>query len=327
MDILNPRSLRDEANRALARGREPKKLVFVYAAIGGILSLLVTLLNLWLDNEISGTGGLGNLGTRAIFSTAQQVIPLVSSVAAMCLEFGYFSGMMRIARGQYADHTDLKVGFQKFWPLVRLTLLQYLVYLAVGILAVQLATIIFYMTPWALSAAEALQALSVTDMTSLTPEIIEATMEAMMPMYVISGVVFLICLIPVLHRLRMAHFCLLDEPNGRAMAAIRSSSKMMRRRFLSMLKIDLSLWLYYAGTAVMLLLMYTDYFFAFLGIPAPMDPLLFSFAVYGAALVLQFVIQIKLRNRVEAVYLTAYDRLREKPREGGPVVLGNIFDM
>ena len=327
MDVLNPRSLREAAHRALIRGREPKKLVFVYAAISGILSLLVTLLNLWLDNEISGTGGLGNLGTRAMFSTAQQVIPIISSVIAMCLEFGYLSGMMRISRGQYADHTDLKVGFQKFWPLIRLTALQYLIYLAVAVLAVQIATIIFYMTPWSLAAAETLQALSVTDIASLTPEIIEAAMETMMPMYVISGVVFLLCLIPVLHKLRMAHFCLLDEPNGRALVAIRASSKMMRRRFLSMLKIDLSLWLYYAATVVMLLLMYTDYFFAFLGIPMPMDPLIFSLAVYGAALVLQFLIQIKLRNRVEAVYLTAYDLLREKPQEGGPVVLGNIFDM
>ncbi len=327
MDILNPRSLREDAHRALARGREPKKLVFVYAAIGFGISLLVTLLNLWLENEIAGTGGLSNLGTRAIFSTAQQVIPLVSSIAAMCLEFGYFSGMMRITRGQYADHTDLKVGFQKFWPLLRLTLLQYLLYLAVGILAVQIASLIFFMTPWALPAAEALQALSATDMASLTQEMIADTMEAMLPMYAISGVVFLIALIPVLHKLRMAHFCLLDDPKGQALAAIRASSKMMRRRFLPMLKIDLSLWLYYAATVLMMLLMYTDYIFSFLGIPMPMDPLVFSFAVYGAALVVQFVIQIKLRNRVEAVYLTAYDRLREKPKESGPVVLGNIFDM
>ena len=327
MDILNPRSLREEAHRALARGREPKKLVFVYAAIGLGLSLLVTFANLWLDNEISGTGGLSNLGTRAIFSTAQQVLPVLSTIVAMCLEFGYFSGMMRITRGQYADHTDLKVGFQKFWPLLRLTVLQYLLYLAVGILAVQIGTIIFYMTPWSLAAAEVVQALSTADMASLTPEIIAITMEAMMPMYVISAVVFLIALIPVLHRLRMAHFCLLDDPNGRAMAAIRSSSKMMRRRFLPMLKIDLSLWLYYAATVVMMLLMYADYIFSFLGIPMPMDPMVFSIAVYIAALAVQFVIQIRLRNRVEAVYLTAYDRLREKPKEGGPVVLGNIFDM
>ena len=313
MDILNPHSLREDAHRALARGREPKKLVFVYAAIGFGISLLVTLLNLWLDNEIAGTGGLGNLGTRAIFSTAQQVIPLVSSVAAMCLEFGYFSGMMRITRGQYADHTDLKVGFQKFWPLFRLTLLQYLLYLAVGFLSVQIASIIFFMTPWALPAAEVIQTLSATDMASLTQEMVASAIEVMLPMYAISGLVFLVALIPVLHRLRMAHFCLLDDPKGKALEAIRASSRMMRRRFLSMLKIDLSLWLYYAATVLMMLLMYTDY--------------IFSFVVYGAALVLQFVIQIKLRNRVEAVYLTAYDRLREKPREGGPVVLGNIFDM
>ena len=40
----------------------------------------------------------------------------------------------------------------------------------------------------------------------------------------------------------------------------------------------------------------------------------------------KFGIQILLRNKVEATYLTAYEQLREKPRDDG-VVLGNIFNM
>jgi len=42
--------------------------------------------------------------------------------------------------------------------------------------------------------------------------------------------------------------------------------------------------------------------------------------------VLQVLIQITLRNRVETTYLMAYNALREKPRDDG-IVLGNIFDM
>ena len=327
MDILNSRSLRDDATRALARGRDPKKLVYTYAGICLGLSLLLTLLDLWLENEISGTGGLSNLGTRAIFSTIQQAAPLLLGILVMCLDLGYLSGMMRIARGQYADHTDLKVGLQKFWPLARLSILQYLIYAGLGILAVQLGGLIFAMTPWAEPAVEMVLALSTADPAALTEADLLNMLSGMVPMYVIAGIVYLIILIPFLFKMRFAAFCLLDDPNGRALAAIRTSGKMMRRRFFSMLKVDLSLWPYYAGKALVLLILFSDLILSMLDIPLPLEENLFLTAISILSAVAQFLLYVTLRNRAEAVYLTAYDRLRDKPKEGGPVTLGNIFDM
>lgn len=327
MDILNPRSLREAAGRALARGRDPKKLIYSYSLIILVLSLLVTLADLWLENRISGTGGLSNLGTRAIFSTVQAVLPILLSGLAMCLEFGYLSGMMRIARGQYADHTDLKVGLQKIGPLLRLFLLEALICLALGFVAAQLAGVILAMTPWAEPVIEVIQIMNTTDPATLTEAEALSMLMQLVPLYVIAGIVYLIILIPMLYKLRLAKFCLLDDPSGRALAAIRTSSKLMRHRIFAFVKIDLSLWLYYAANVVMTVLLFLDLILPLLGIPLPMDARTFSLVVYGAALVVQFGIQVTLRNKLEAVYLTAYDRLREKPSEGGPVVLGNIFDM
>ena len=327
MDILNPRSLREDAGRALNRGRDPKKLVFSYAGIGLCISLLVTLLDLWLEQEISGAGGLSNLGTRAIFSTAQQAMPILAGIFSLCLELGYLGGMLRIARGQYADHTDLKTGLQKFWPLMRLTLLQGLIYLALAILAAQLGGLVFAMTPWAEPALEAILNLNAADPASLTELDLINMITLMVPMYVICGIIYLVILIPFLYRLRFARFCLLDDSDGRALAAIRTSFKLMRRRFLSMLKVDLSLWFYYLANGVMILLLSADLILSLLGIQPPMDAKVFSLVVYGIALAVQFAIQVMLRNKAEAVYITAYDRLREKPKEDHAVVLGNIFDM
>lgn len=327
MDILNPRSLREDAGRALNRGRDPKKLIFTYAGIIFGLVVLVMLLDLWLEQQIAGTGGLGNLGSRAMFSTAQQAIPILTGIFFMCLDLGYLSGMMRIVRGQYADHTDLKTGLQKFWPLMRLTVLQSLIYLGLGFLAVQLGGLIFSMTPWAETAMELLLALSAADPTTLTEADLIQMLILMVPMYVICGIVYLVILIPFLYRLRFARFCLLDDSDGRALAAIRTSFKLMRRRFLSMLKVDLSLWFYYLANGVMILLLSADLILSLLGIQPPMDAKVFSLVVYGIALSVQFAIQVMLRNKVEAVYITAYDRLREKPKEDHAVVLGNIFDM
>lgn len=326
MDILNPSTLRDSARRALARGREPKKLVYAYAGIGLVISLLVTLADLWLDNQISGTGGLSNLGTRAIFSTAQQAIPALSSIVAMCLELGYLAGMLRISRGQYADHTDLMTGFRKFWPLLRLTLLQGILYMGLGILAVQLGAVIFSMTPWAEPLMEILYPIVSSGSATLDEATVLQAYSLMGPMFAIVIVVYLIILIPFMHKMRMANYCLLDDPRGGAMAAIRASSKMMRRRFVSMLKIDLHNWLYYAATIVMTVIMYGDLILAVLGVSVPMDSLTFSLLVFGVSLALQFGIQVTLRNQTEATYVMAYEQLREKPKEDG-VVLGNIFDM
>ena len=327
MDILNPRTLRERADYTLARGRDPKKLVYTFAGISLAISLFVNLATLWLEHQISGTGGLGNMGMRAIFSTGQQGIPLISVLLSMCLELGYLGGMMRISRGQYADHTDLKIGFRKFWALIRLNALEVLLYLAVGILSVQLASLIFSMSPWAEPAAQLLAQLNIESIADLDEATYIALLETMIPMYIISGILFLIGLIPVSFRLRMAKFCLLDDPNGRALAAIRASSKMMRRRFIPMLKIDLSLWMYYGATLLMMLLMYTDLFLAMLGIQIPLDATVFSLLILAVTLAVQFAIQVTLRNRAETMYLLVYDELREKPENSGPVVLGNIFDM
>lgn len=327
MDILNPRSLREEATRALIRGREPKKLILAFAGISTFLSLALTLGDLWLENQISGTGGLGNLGTRAVFSTVQMLFPVICTILTMCAEFGYLSGMMRVARGQYADHTDLKTGFEKIWPLLRLTILQYLVILAVGILSFQVGSIVLSLTPWAGPMLELMASVSTMDPSAIDETVFHALMQVAIPMYVILIILFLIALVPVLFRLRMAMFCLLDDPNGRALAAIRSSSKMMRRKFLPMLKVDLSLWVYYVLIALTPVVIYSDLILSLMGIALPLDPLVLSLLVYGLGLGANFLVQVALRNRVEITYLIAYDRLREKPKDSGPVVLGSIFDM
>ncbi len=326
MDILNAKTLRQKADLALRRGREPKKLIYTYAGISVALSLGIFLANLWLDDQIAGTGGLGDLGTRAILGTAQQAIPVLASLLSMCLDLGFLAGLMRISRGQYADHTDLKVGLRKFWPLMRLNILQMLLYLAVAVLAVQLGSLIFMFTPWAAPLMEVLYPIYESGNYAIPDGQAMEMLILMIPMIIIVGVVFLAVLLPFLFKMRMAFFCLLDDPNGRALAAIRESSRMMRGRFGQMLKIDLSLWMYYAASVLGMLVLWADVIMANLGIPFPMEAKLFAMVLFGASLLVQWLNQVFLRPAAEVTYLTAYDRLREKPKDDG-VVLGNIFDM
>ena len=326
MDILNPRSLREKAHHALARGREPKKLIAAYAAGCFLLSAVLAVANYWLDGRISGTGGLGNLGSRAMFSTAQQILPMVSAFLGMCLELGYLSGMMRIVRGRYADHTDLKEGFRKFWPLLRLGLLQGLVYVLVAVLAAQLGSMLFLFTPWAEPLMEVLMPIAASGVIDLNDAALADAVGLMIPMLLFSGAAMLLALIPFLYRFRFANYCLLDDPKGSALGSMRESGRLMRRRFGAMLKLDIALWPYHLANVLVGLLLYGDLILALLEIPVPLEAEVLSLVVYALALVAQALVQLGLRNRTESTYVMAYEQLREKPGDTG-VVLGNIFDM
>ena len=326
MDNLNPKDLRQKAQMALRRGREPKKLIYTFAGIQLAMSVLLYAVNFWLDGQIAATGGLSNLGTRAIFSTAKQALPPLSFCVTMCLDLGFLAGLMRICRGQYADHTDLKTGFQKFWSLVRLMLIQSVLYFAISFLVIQLGSLLFLFTPWADPLMDVLYPLTMSESAVMDEAVLMELAGHMGPLFIFLGVVFLIALIPFLFRMRMAFFCLLDDSQGRAMAAIRESSRMMRRRFGQMLKLDISLWLYHAATALSLLVLYGDLFLALLGIDLGLDFQVLGFIAMMGSSLIQFAATLFLRPQAEVTYLTVYDALRERQQDSG-VVLGNIFDM
>lgn len=326
MDNLNSQTLRQQAQLALRRGREPKKLSYAFAGISMAISFVVFFVDFWLAEQISANGGLSNMGTRAIFSTARQALPLLSGFVSMCLELGFLAGLMRISRGQYADHTDLKTGFRKFWPLVRLGLIQSALYMAIAFLALQLGSLIFMFTPWAEPVMDVIYPLAASGAATVDDAALAQISGLMAPMFLIMGIVFLIVLMPFLFRMRMALYCLLDDPRGRAMAAIRESNLMMRRRFGRMIKIDLSLWYYYAAMTGMYLILWGDVILALFGIYLPVDAQILSMALYLITGLIQFGIQAYIRPGAEITYITAYDQLREKPKDEG-VVLGNIFDM
>lgn len=326
MEILNPKDLRQQAQTALQRGREPKKLIYTYAGITLAISVVVFLARLWLDQQIEGTGGLGNLGNRAIFETVSQVLPIGSSIINMCLHLGFLGGLLRICRGQYADQTDLKTGFRKFWPLIRLSLLEALMLFGVGFLAAQVGSTVVMFTPWAESLLEAIMPIYESGAMVIEEAQIGPILRAMAPMLIIMGILMLVMMVPLLFRLRMSQFFLLDDPKGKALAAIRESNRIMKGRFFKMLKIDLSLWVYYAATVMATLVLYSDMLLSLLGIPFPMEAKVFSTVIFLASMVMQFFIQLFLQPHAQVTYMKAYDALREK-KQDNTVVLGNIFDM
>lgn len=327
MTIRDTAALRQHARTALENAPVHRRIACVYTAVVVGLSLVLTLADYVLTEMISGTGGLGNLGTRTILSTLQSMLPILQTLVLLGWGAGYSIAVLKIARGEYADADTLKSGFSLFFPLLRMMLLEGAIYFGLCMLSFYLSFQIYMFTPWALDLMELMEPMLPSILNTANPVIEEAAMipmmKAMAPMLLIFAGFYFLLAIPMGYRLRMRTFCLIDNPAMGALRAIATSRRIMRRNCFQLFKLDLSFWWYHAllaiATGIQMLPM-TDLI--------PLDFDLVFYLCYGVYLALISVVYVFLRNRVEVAYAAAYEALRDKPQEPqNQVVLGNIFDM
>ncbi len=332
MDIANTKELKSRAAEQLERAGQDKRIVLIYSALVLGLSAAVTLVNYLLGLQISKTSGLGSIGFRSVLSTVQTVLPIAQSVVILCLDLGFLAAMLRIARGQYTSPQTLRLGFDRFWPLLRLILLRGLMFAGVGFLCIYLATMIFLLTPLSKPAMEILLPL-VNQASALNPEVIlddavySQLTSAMMPVMVIFALVYCVAAAPLAYALRMSEYVLIDKPSTGALAAMSESRKMTRRKRLKLLRLDLGLWWYYAALLGAMAVCYGDRILSALGVTLPWSENVSFFLFYGAYLAAQFAVYYFLRSPVEVTYALAYEALKPEERKENGVVLGNIFHM
>ena len=332
MNLRNLRQIREFAPERLKASSVQQKIVLIYAGLTLGLTLLVTVLNHLLGLQIDNYGGLSNLGKKSMLSSIQSMLPLAQSAVAMCLEVGYLAAMLRIARGMYSSPQTLRLGFDRFWVLLRCSIFKGLLLAGVTFGSMYAGILIFLWTPLA-AEAEAILMPIMSQMTMLDPTFIidDATyaqlMQAMIPCFGICGVVMLALGGPIFYSFRMTDYVIIDKPAMGALAALRESKKMMRGNRLQLLKLDISLWWYYLATAVASVICYGDVLLPMLGIQLPVSETVSFFGFYGLYLLVSFGIIFFLRNRVEVTYALAYDAVKPEEKQDGGVVLGNIFQM
>lgn len=331
MEIRNPAVLKQDASRALARGREPGKVILAYAGICAAVSALVLGISYFLDRSLTGTGGLRNLGSNQILQTVRSCLPVAQMLLALVVEMGYIHAMMRISRLQYADHTDLKAGTGYLGPVLRLYLWIGLVLGAIGFGCYYVSYIIFLLTPWGRSMMKAVFAMAqsgiVLDGTApIDDEVMVQLTQETLPLMIIFLVIFGVAGIWFSYRYRMAVYCLLDNPRAGALAAIRESRRLMRGNHKKLFRLDLSFWWYFAGVLLAMAIGDGAAVAETLGISVAIDPDLLYFLTMGGCLAVQFLLDYFCRNRVECTYIMAYDSIRTPPKDSG-AVLGNIFRM
>lgn len=324
--------LKAEADYAYRRARDPKKLILACAGITVLVAAVLMLISGWLITQIEGTGGLSNFGLRSILSTAQNVLPIAQTVILWGLEFGYLHGSLRLARGQYADHTDLKMGFRRLFPVLRLNILMGFRFLALGMVSFYTAILVFLYSPWAEKFVNVLMPILETAETTadivsrMDAVTLDLATKALTPVFVIFGVLYALLAIPMYYKLRLSAYVLADDSKGQAFLAMRQSTQMMKGNKWQMLKLDLHFWWYYLLSILATAVAHGDTLLSMVGIPLPFSDTVAYYLFYFLYLAMLFAIYYCFRNRIAITYAKAYDALVEKPRDDG-VVLGNIFDL
>ena len=257
-----------------------------------------------------------------MLSTVQSVLPLVQALVVMCVELGYVAAMLRIARGQYASPNTLRLGFDRFWTLLRCCVIQGLIYGGMIITSVYAAAMLFVASPLGENFM-AQMAPFMAEVSMLNPQIA----ISMIPMFVLVAVALLFLLVPTMYRFRMANYVIIDKPGRGAMFALRESRKMMRGNCLKLLKLDLSYWWYYLLFFVITCVGNLDLYLSSFGVTLPISADAAYFIFYAIYLLLQFAAYYFLRNRLETTYALVYDAIKPEEPQQNSVVLGNIFQM
>ncbi len=323
MSIPSAKYLKKKASNRLQSGNDPKKVVLVYAGIVALSSLVVTVVQDLLDGQISQTGGIQNIGTRSMLTTADTVLTIAQLLLVMCLTLGYTGSMLRIARRQYASPKTLKAGGERIWVLLRTRLLQMLIMTAAAFALCFLVVNVCLLTPLSNRVIAVMSTVSAEELLSNGLALM-GLYSAMLPIILI----YLVALVPLLWYFsctyRMVDYLLIDRPQLGAFGVLRESRRMMQGNMKMMLRVDLSFWWYYLLQALVSVLIYLNMVLALFAIGLPPEVLYWGTVVLY--LVADFALRYFFSNKVAVTYALFYDSLCPKQEQSG-AVLGNIFQM
>ena len=326
MNIRHPKTVKSVARELLSRAGQLRQILLVYCGILLASCLVTTGLGQGLGSLMSRSGGLGNLGTRSLLSTLQTLLPMAHTLVLLVLDLGLLAAMLRISRGQFTSPQTLRTGLARFFPLLRLLLLQIPIYLALGLAMVYASMMVFFMTPLSNGVIELLTPMvnsgadpqQLVTMLTTDDAALMAFLKAVAPMYGILLVLMSAVMIPVSYRLGVAQLVIVEDPRAGAFRALSESFRMTRRNCMAFFKLDLSFWWYYLASMLVNVL-------PFLDSVVPMSESA-GWLLYGLSLVLQIALYYFFRPRLEVGRCLIYNAIRPKPQSTGQAI-GNIFRM
>ncbi len=314
------KDLISEAKKAVADASySPKKLALIHTGIAAGVSLVLTLLTYFLDAGIGNTGGLSGIGNRALLETAQSVLQLAATVLSPFWALGFVAVALNLGYRRDVDGNTLLSGMHRWGPALRMFLLQGLIYFVVMMVAIQIGSFVYTMTP----ASAQLQALleelleaGAADADAMTV-LLESLDEATMTKIVLSMLPFLLIpmallLIPIAYRMRLAQYILMDEPRCGALFAITLSFRLTKGNCLKLLKLDLHYWWYYGLELLVTLVAFGDLLLPLLGVSLNMSAEIAAIVFYVLTLFGQLALYAWKKPQVFTSYALFYGSLLPK---------------
>ena len=97
--LLDFKKLRSDAQERLSHADNPRRMILIHTGIILLATLLLSVADHFLSQQISGTGGLSGIGGRAILETVQSILRLAQTVALPFWQIGYLYYTLQIAKG------------------------------------------------------------------------------------------------------------------------------------------------------------------------------------------------------------------------------------
>ena len=314
MASFNYSNLRSQARRALDRQADTaKRLVMIHSGVAIGLGLVLSVLSYLLHLGIEDTGGLSGIGTRTVLETLQEVLRVVNLVVLPFWTLGYTSMILSVSQDEPVGVPSLLWGFRHWGVVLRSLLLQGVVYFALAVVGVQVASIVFMLTPASRALyelAEQMVASGVMDSQTMMDDPAYLALASKMLPFLLVGM--LVMIVPAFYRMRFADFALAQNPEQGALRALLTSFRLTRKQSFAIFKLDLRFWWFYLAQLLIAVLGYGDVLLPMLGVSLGMgaDAAMFLFSIAGLAC--EFGLYVWLKNQVSATYALAYDQLRRE---------------
>lgn len=299
--------LKQQAKKALEDSQPaPGKVTAVYAGVVVGAAVILTVLQFLLTLP-TPAGGLSGMGTSAFLETLQTLLSLANSLLLPFWMAGLVFCAILWARGQSAQPRQLTQGLRRWGPLLRLYLLKGILLLPLLMVSGYVSSLLFVLTPLSQNLMEILEPLMSAEdaLTALSQLPTAQLFGAMLPLFVLMGVLMCVLFVAVMYRCRLADYLILSGATNSALFALGLSRQLLRGHVLEMLRLDLSFWWFYGASFVLNLLM----FLPVVAFPdAQLGLTLVCYAVYLAG---TFLLYWKARAGVETVYALYF--LRKLP--------------
>lgn len=315
--LLEPSHYKKAARESLDKAHRPGRVILIHTGATLLLSLLLTGIDYFLDQQIGLTGGLSGMGTRSVLATIQSMLRLLQIVMLPFWQIGYTYYTLQVSQKQANGPSDLLEGFRRFGPVLRLKLLMAIITALLALASAYASSLLFTLSPWAAPMIQKMEVLMAGDLdqAALLDAVASMTQDSIVPIMILFGICFLAGGIFLFYRFRLAELWLMDHPHGGALAALRSSRMAMRGNFKAMLRIDLSFWWFYLLDLLVTVLCYGDVILDAVGFEMTTNAFghyLIFFSLYVWA---QMALYWWKRNEVSVTYAHAYTELCPAPME------------